>query len=169
MLTYTVGDFFEQATAALVCGQQLPLSVGNGYCPDVKAGEDYYIESKSVGRSGRAIIYECRNRRQLLWCNKGQRYLDYFFWIHDAKLKSCRSSESVKKKLASHVSELLVIPQNLVQSLLTAPAWIINNGNPIGYRQGWQVPYNKLITLCTVKQNITVNFSTYRLKVVLHT
>jgi hypothetical protein len=169
LLTYTVGDFFEQATAALVCGQQLPLSVGNGYCPDVKVSEDYYIESKGVGRSRRAIIYEGRNRRQLLWCLEKKCYLDYFFWMHNAKLKGCRSQEAVRKKLVTHTSELLVISQNLVQSLLTVPAWQINSGNPVGYRFGWFIPCNKLITLCTVKQNITVNFSTYRLKVVLHT
>lgn len=156
MITFTVGDFFEAATEVLTGGERLPLSVGNGYCPDLKLTNSHYIECKGIGRSARAIIYADRAMRQHKWCMEQRARLTYYFWKHNARCKGSRSKGALRTKLAKHCTEVLIIPETALADLITAAPWVINKGNPKGYQLGWLIPYKDLRALCQVMQSIKV-------------
>lgn len=151
MITFTVGRFFEEATAALTGGELLGLGTGRGYCPDLRL-HNAYIECKAIGRSNRAILYEDRVRRQELWAKTQNVSVLYYFWKHHAICKRRRSKDRLREVLASELDELLIIPQSAVhQAFCARPPNVINKGNPPNYQHGWTPAYRDLAALCSNK------------------
>lgn len=79
------GEFAENCTAAASGGIRLKTDGTYDVCPDVQT-EDGFCESKAVGKSGNAIVYQARLEKDLNWTRAGPP-LYYWFWYHRCDLK----------------------------------------------------------------------------------
>lgn len=168
MLTFTIGTFFEQATAALTRGELQPIEHGKDYCPDVKITNQLYGESKSIGKSARAIIYANRAERQHRWCIKNGYRLNYYFWRHNVYASRIRGKKRLLDALAENCKEVLVVPEVDLTEFIKVSPWIINNRNPLNYQEGWRVNYAQLKALCLPKKPKIITVGKRQMRVTVY-
>jgi hypothetical protein len=156
------GDFFEEATHALTGAVRLKTDGSCDVCPDLKLRDKVYLESKCVGQSQSAIIYDHRFARdEKLVAHEGGEMF-YCFWHHDLECNGCRTLFELRAGLATHVETLIVVKLEQLAALLkTRPIRTLNasyetrTGIPLGYGsngygRGWSFPLSLLVPLCSL-------------------
>ncbi len=153
-----VGDFMEEATAAISGGKRLKTDSTKVTCPDVQISKHRFLESKSIGLSGKAIIYEERLKRDFKFCSAG-RELFYCFWSHRFKVSQAESKAELHKAIKKHLVDVVIVPFDVLWSIYSKiPAKLLNNaytknGKRIGWgsnghSMGWNVSIKQLRGLC---------------------
>ena len=138
MCCYLAGDFFEQATAMLSGGERLKTDSRCVTCPDVRFTEKTFFESKSVGKTGAAIIYKTRLRRDKQFCNKGRELL-YWCWCHRYRVGDAKSLAELHAGLAGELLDVLVFRfDHLYAACRHVEPKLLNNAySKSGKRLGW--------------------------------
>lgn len=116
---YASGTFFEEATLALFGGQRLKISSTVDICPDVRAPDGCYLESKAIGRGGAVIIYSARleKYRELVQLGESVKFV---LWKHEYKLNHPETIESLRDGMAPTVTHVCVIPFSAMDEFLQA-------------------------------------------------
>lgn len=146
------GEFFEEATAALVRGRRLKTDGTHDVCPDVEIRPGFYCESKSVGQNASAIVYQCRLQKDLDWTLQRAARLFYVFWHHRLDCLPVKCVSDLNLQLAAALRDVTVIELvDLAKLCNTRPAPRVLNtalaakisGKTIGYAKygvGWSLP-----------------------------
>jgi hypothetical protein len=81
------GEFAEHCTAGASGGVRLKTNGTYDVCPDVFVEEcRAFCESKAVGKSGNAIVYQARLEKDVVWTAERGASLYYWFWYHRCNL-----------------------------------------------------------------------------------
>lgn len=137
---YLTGDFMEEALAALSGAQRLKTDSRCTTCPDLRFTEASFFESKSVGRTDEAIVYEVRLRRDADFC-QGPYELYYWFWHHRYKVSQAETCRELYQGLADSLHDVLVV--NFTELLSQygeggqSPKLLNNAYAKSGKRVGW--------------------------------
>lgn len=154
------GEFAEELSAIVLGAERCKTDGTADYCPDLRRGESQFIECKSVGRNGSAIIYKGRREKDR-WFNFGNRDLYYVFWRHRLSIDGIKDVDELRRQWAETVTEGVLIDFGTVDRLLEArPLRMLNKhysraDKPLGYGcrskgygDGWSVPYAILRDAC---------------------
>src|SRR5436190_19304275 len=71
-----VGDWCECATAAASGAKRMRTDCTADICPDLEYGPGVYFESKSIGKTGAAIVYARRAGKDQRFIDVGHRRFD---------------------------------------------------------------------------------------------
>jgi hypothetical protein len=152
------GDFFEARTSELVNGIRLRTDSTADICPDIREVNhpNRFHESKSVGSSGRALIYKCRWDNDERFVALGNR-MTYWFWLHEAKVVLGQSKSEYERKLYDATTGVIILSHRALATVLSAlPVKSINNlnrlarrpptgfGGDVRYGNGWSIPVTLL-------------------------
>jgi hypothetical protein len=130
-----VGDFFEQATQALIPdATRLQTSTAADICPDFehKSG---FLETKSVGKSQEIIIRKGKLEREQTFCENNT--LFYVLWIHTCPVMTVDTRTTMHVALAQHVRRVVILPAYIIHALCQLrplTSWKYNETRTEGYR-----------------------------------
>jgi hypothetical protein len=149
-----VGEFFEAATAAVINGRRLKTDGEVDICPDVQIAPGIFAESKGVGQSGAAIIYECRIEKEMKFAREHAARYFYFFWHHATQAAQEPSLYALRSSLAHSVRSLTILDLETVWSMtrdkaprMMNPAYSATHRVAYGsykYGTGWSIPIKRL-------------------------
>lgn len=156
-----VGDFYEEATASLTRGCRYRDSAAYEICPDVGVGY-WFFESKAVGRSGTAIVYQGRLAKDRRLVVESGRDLFYCLWQHNFATATAQTREELYAALSRHTLRLVIVPLATIENYcLSRPVKVLNTGytktgaklkygsSEKGYGWGWAIPVRRLLASCT--------------------
>jgi hypothetical protein len=103
-----IGDFFEQATAAVTRGIRLKTDCSADICPDIKISDSVYIESKSVGINGSLIVYDSRLQKDKNFVARGVS-LYYCFWQHNFHIHDGILLRDLRDGAAKAVKSVVIV------------------------------------------------------------
>jgi hypothetical protein len=143
------GDFFEEATGRLVAGVRLKTHGGAEVCPDVRVGDNVFVESKGAGKNGAVIVYDARMAKDIHWTAERGASLFYCIWHHNADCITDKPSmRELRRKLAISVRYVLLIPLADLAARCVPEKKRVINSKPArkgqgfggrGYRDGWSM------------------------------
>lgn len=151
---YWVGDFFEEATAAVTGAVRFRTDSRCAVCPDLgkRAGDlDYYFEAKATA-SGKVIVYASRLAKdEALAATVGGR-LYYWVWSY-RRAAAAGSRDGLRSLLAWAASSVAVVPWTVVHGLVThTPRKVVNSGaGQDGGGVGWVVPTAAIKAACRAR------------------
>lgn len=138
-----VGDFFEELTASLTGAARLRTDSAAEICPDLRLDERTFFECKGIGKSGQAIMYEGRFRKDadLMYENRVSIY--YFFWRHRFAVAEARTMNELRRGLAASVESVSILTRNGLENVLSFRTLrAINSQYAGGRQQGGQRKVN---------------------------
>lgn len=156
---YLTGDFFEEATATVSGAVRLKTD-SRCYCPDLRWDESIYFETKAIGKSNRAIIYDHRLEKDRVYCRRKRISMYYWFWRHTHSVLQSPDHRHLQSSLGQSIVEIFVVSLGVVEHIVsTIPLKILNTGGTIktgpnagqrlgyggkGYGKGWSLPVTEL-------------------------
>lgn len=170
------GDFYEQATANLTHATRLRTNSNHRVCPDLqfRPRQRIFFESKAIGNTKRAIIYEHRWHKDQHFLRRNQAKLFYFFWSHCCHLKHLTTPTAIQSSLAKFTLRLYILSTaELIPIIATLPKRVLNTaliksgpnaGKRLGYGKrsssngqvsnitggiGWSIPLRSIKSVCT--------------------
>jgi len=146
------GDFFEEATRVATGAIRYRTDCRVAVCPDLrwKASKNIFFESKAVGRTGHAIIYQNRWLKDLAWLKKTRSSMYYWFWSHKTSVMLCPNLYALRDSLAQTIIVVYICSISSMQSILAdRPLRVLNtatirsgenSGKRSGYGKGNELP-----------------------------
>ena len=113
MCRVMVGDFMEEATACLTSSVRLRTDCRCEICPDIQYSRRLFFESKSVGNTDQAIIYQSRLRKDADFCLRGYQ-LCYWFWHHHCQVSKAESKTALFHEIALRMQDVMVVPLRMI-------------------------------------------------------
>jgi hypothetical protein len=156
------GDFYEQATAELFGAIRIATRGNYDYCPDLAMPTAIadYAEVKSVGNTGRIIVYQSRAAKDAALEAGGSR-LVYVIWRHRTKTKDVQSVAQLYERLAASVVSCTIFSFARLNALLqtsaprelnkqrTQAGKLLGYGDRSkGYGIGWDYPLAQISSVC---------------------
>lgn len=103
-----IGDFYEEATRALMGGVRLRTDAQSEICPDIVLPSlDAYVEVKSVGRGNSRTIYEHRIEKYKWLASRHPVY--FAFWFHSMDCTELTTLFKLQADLAASTQCVCVI------------------------------------------------------------
>lgn len=132
-----VGAFYEELTAKVFGGRRHTCSPGADYCPDVSIDERIYLECKSVGHTGKVMVYEGRLEKD--WDFSRKRQLFYVIWRHRVRAKYYHTEQDLQAALLMGTLWCAVVPFDEIWKLCKA-THLVKLNSKFNYTTGYQVP-----------------------------
>jgi hypothetical protein len=114
-----VGDFVEEMTVAAFGGTRLKTDSRADICPDIKLGDNLYLECKSIGRTKDIIVYLSRLEKDLEFVRRGNRIF-YVLWNHDYKMVDGLTLGGLRDGVAQSFKSVSIIDLATLAPLLKA-------------------------------------------------
>lgn len=174
------GDFAEEATAVLVGGRRHRTDGTCDYCPDVSVGHPprWFVESKSVGRTGHAIIYAHRLNKDVLFQADTRIPFCYAFWRHRVSACDFDTVSKLHDALALGLTDCVVLTLGEIERLTKNMSTRMLNYKavtPVGkrngyfkYGEGYSLTYRTLLAEATVTVERTIQCYERSVQVNLH-
>ena len=159
MCRVMAGDFMEEATAVLSSSVRLRTDCRCEVCPDIQYSKRLFFESKSVGNTDTAIIYQSRLRKDCDFCMQGYQIM-YWFWHHHCQVSKTESKTELRHEIARWMQDVLVVPLRMIwKEYGHRGPKLLNNSlarvgkqhgwGAAGYGWGWNIPLNQWRNVCT--------------------
>lgn len=153
------GDFFEEATRVATGATRYRTDCRVKVCPDLqwvppptkqRVDRRVFFESKAVGRTGHAIIYQNRWLKDLAWLKKTRSCMYYWFWSHKTSVMLCPNLFELRCSLARMIRTVYILPVCSLDTILQErPLRVLNtsiirsgdnSGKRSGYGKGNELP-----------------------------
>lgn len=133
---WAVGEFFEDATAAVSGAVRHRTSGVAEYCPDLRYDDATYFEVKGCGQSSQVILYQCRMQKDELFVREHNVALIYWLWCHKFPVLQAKTFNELGGGLSGAATQLLIVHRDVLCGIVKQmEPRVVNSGATKGGRR----------------------------------